>query len=237
MEAAECAYCRRPNPHFVQREQARQQAASDAAQAAKREQEHLVDRKATYALVFAAIGLLCCLFPIPGVVAIVLGRRASSLARAYGIQEPTKATLAVVLGLIPLPVAALFYGWVIVSEIKRAERIEELEGRVSAPSQLEVLQVATACELAELRLLRDGLEGHTGSGFDGFECAGRLTVTGERASLDAFTFNQTDAGRASLRVCFSRGTKWAVTGFRKAAACDAPEDGPLIVEKRRDSDD
>jgi hypothetical protein len=231
MEAAECAYCRRPNPHFQQLEQARQQAANDAALAARREQERLVDRKATYALVFACVGLLCCLFPIPGIIAVVVGRRALALARSYGIQAPTKATLGVVLGLIPIPVAVLFYGWVIVREIERAERIEELESLVTAPSRAEVLQVATACELAELRLLRDGLEGHTGGSFDGFECAGRLTVTGDRATLDDFTFNQTDAGRASLRVCFARGTRWALSGFRKAAACDAPEDGPLIVER------
>lgn len=235
MEAAECAYCRRPNPYFREREQARRQAANDAAEATRREHEQLVDRKATYALVFAAIGLVCCLFPIPGIVAVVIGRRALSLARTYGIREPTKATLGVVLGLIPLPVAALFYGWVIVREIERAERIEELEAHVAAPSQAQVLQVATACELAELRLLRDGLEGHTGGSFDGFECAGRLTVTGDRATLEDFTFNQTDAGRTSLRACFTRGTRWALSGFRKAAACDAPEDGPLIVERARRS--
>ena len=237
MEAAECAYCRRPNPHFQLQEQARQQALSDAAQAEKRERARRVDSKATYALVFAVLGLLCCLLPIPGIVAVVLGRRSVSLARSHGIAEPTKATLAVVLGLIPIPVAVLFYGWVIVREIERAERIEELEVHVSAPSQAQVLQVATACELAELRLLRDGLEGHTGSGFDAFECAGRLTVSADRASLDDFTFNQTDAGRTSLRVCFARGTKWAVSGFRKQASCEAPEDAPLLVEKRRDWDD
>jgi hypothetical protein len=232
MEAAECAYCRRPNPYFQQREQVRQQAADEAAQAARRQHERLVDRKANYALVFAVVGLLCCLFPIPGIIAVVVGRRALALARTYGVREPTKATLGVVLGLIPLPVAALFYGWVIVREIERAERIEELEAQVAAPSQAQVLQVATACELAELRLLRDGLEGHTGGSFEGFECAGRFTVAGDRATLDDFTFNQTDAGRASLRVCFTRGTRWALSGFRKTATCDAPEDGPLIVERR-----
>lgn len=237
IEAAECAYCRHPNPHFQQREQARQQALSDAAEAEKREQARRIDRKATYALVFAVLGLLCCLLPIPGIVAVVLGRRSSSLAQLHGIQEPTKATLAVVLGLIPIPVAVLFYGWVIVREIERAERIEELEVHVAAPSQVEVLQVATACELAELRLLRDGLEEHTGSGFEAFECAGRLTLNGDRASLDDFTFNHTGAGRTSLRVCFTRGTKWAISGFRKQASCDAPEDAPLLVEKHRDWDD
>ncbi len=233
MEAAECAYCRRPNPYFREREQARREAADDAARAARREQELLVERKATFALVIAVVGLLCCLFPIPGIVAVVVGRRATALARSHGVQEPTKATLAVVLGLIPLPVAALFYGWVIVRELERAERVKELEAHTSAPSSAEVLQVATACELAELRLLRDGLEGHTGGSFDGFECAGRLSVSGDRASLDAFSFNQTDAGRTALRVCFTRGTKWAVSGFRKTASCEAPEDGPLLVDKRK----
>ena len=232
IDAAECAYCRRPNPHFHQREQARQQAATEAERAAKLEQERLVDRKATYALVFAVLGLFCCLFPIPGVVAVVIGRRALSLSRTYGLREPTKATLAVVLGLIPLPVAALFYGWVAVSEIERAERIEELEARTLAPAQAQVLQVATACELAELRLLRDGLEGNTGSAFDGFECAGRLTVTADRATLDDFAFKETDAGRTALRVCFARGHRWAVSGFRKKASCEAPEDPPLLVGKR-----
>jgi len=198
----------------------------------KLEQERLVDRKATYALVFATLGLFCCLFPIPGLVAVVVGRRALALSRTYGLREPTKATLAVVLGLIPLPVAALFYGWVIVREIERADRIEELEVHTSAPAQAQVLQVATACELAELRLLRDGLEGNTGGSFEGFECAGRLTVSGDRATLDDFTFSQTDAGRASLRVCFTRGNRWAISGFRKAATCDAPEDPPLLVDKR-----
>lgn len=232
IEAAECAYCRRPNPHFHRREQARQQAATEAAHAAKFEQERLVDRKATYALVFAALGLFCCVFPIPGVVAVVVGRRALALSRSYGIREPTKATLAVVLGLIPLPIAALFYGWVVVREIERAERIEELEMRTAAPAQAEVLQVATACELAELRLLRDGLEGNSGSAFDGFECAGRLTSAGGRATLDDFSFNETDAGRTSLRVCFTRGNRWTVSGFRKNASCDAPEDPPLLVDER-----
>lgn len=232
MEAAECAYCRRPNPHFQQREQERQRAATDADRAAKLEQERLVDRKATYALVFAALGLFCCLFPIPGIVAVVIGRRALSLSRTYGLREPTKATLAVVLGLIPLPVAALFYGWVIVREIERADRIEELEGHTLAAAQAEVLQLATACELAELRLLRDGLEGHTGGSFEAFECPGRLTLSGDRATLDDFSFSQTDAGRASLRVCFTRGNRWTVSGFRKAARCDAPEDPPFLGNKR-----
>jgi hypothetical protein len=232
VEAAECAYCRRPNPSFAQRAEAQVKAASDAEQAARREQERLVDRKATFSLVFGVLGLLCCLLPVPGVVAVVLGRRANSLARAKGLVEPTKATLGIVLGLIPLPVAVLFYGWVIVREIERSERIEELEGRTAASAVAQNLSVATACELAELRLLRDGLEGRTGTGFDGFECAGRLSVAGDRATLDDFGFNQTDAGRVSLRVCLSFGTRWTVSGFRKTAACAEPEDGPFVTKKK-----
>jgi hypothetical protein len=236
MEAAECGYCRRPNPFFGQRAEAQAREANEAERAARREDARLVDRKATFSLVFAVLGLVCCLLPVPGIVAVVLGRRANSLARAKGVQEPTKATLGIVLGLIPLPVAVLFYGWVIVREIERSERIEELEVSTAASGVSQSLSAATACELAELRLLRDGLEGHTGGGFEDFECAGRLSVAGDRATLDDFGFNQTDAGRVSLRVCLSFGTRWTVSGFRKSAACAEPEDGPLL-KKRVELDD
>ncbi len=191
--------------------------------ARQHEAQASIKRTAMHSLIWSLLGLFCCLIPVFGVVGIVMALRARRMAKEYGLVIPATATLGMVMGAFALVASALAYTMVIVQELQRANRIDELEERIRAPATADALSSSTACDLAELSLLKDGIAGHSGSNLEGFECVGQLSQAATRAELDDYSFVLSNQ-RRHVRVCYKRGLRWAIVGFRVSATCAGPED-------------
>ncbi len=175
-------------------------------------------------MIWSALGLLCCLIPLFGIVGIVMALRARKMARKYGLVIPTTATIGLVLGAFSLLASVFSYTFIVLQEIKRADRIDQLESKVGAQALAQQLAPETACDLAELRLLKDGIGSVSGGSVEEFECTGKLQQNGDTAVLDDYSFDWTSHGRRHVKVCYRRGTRWTATGFRSTASCEEAED-------------
>lgn len=175
-------------------------------------------------MIWSALGLLCCLIPLFGIVGIVMALRARKMARKYGLVIPATATVGLVLGCLSLLASLFSYTFIVFQEIKRAQRIDQLEAHVEAAAQSERLAPDTACHLAELRLLKDGIGAVSGGSLEEFECTGKLQQDGDSAVLDDYSFHRTNEGRHHVKVCYRRGTRWTATGFRVESLCSEPDD-------------
>ena len=233
--ATQCAYCG-----------AITQLAHDLSRQAHAQQQHLayqqhqvalqhqvarqhdakasIERTALHSLLWSALGLLCCVIPLFGIVGIVMALRARKMARKYGLVIPATATLGLVLGVFSLLASVFSYTFIVFQEIKRADRIDVLESKVGAGVLAERLAPETACHLAELRLLKDGIGSVSGGSVEEFECTGKLQQDGDSAVLDDYSFDWTSHGRRHVKVCYRRGTRWTATGFRAAKSCNEPDD-------------
>lgn len=227
--ALTCQYCRLTTPAGVaahQRAQAEaQQRAHLEAQARFAQQataQQQMKSASTQALLCSILGTLLCCFPV-GIVGIVLGVRARSLASRLGAPPPARATLALALGILSsvLSVAVLAYGFIQsgIDEENAKHRIATLEQELGAGPSRNELDRSTACGLAELHALRTGWDGRRGHSLAGFECLGKVRRSGDRAELDDFRFHpSTDTKRRfEVRVCFKRGAVWYVSEMREGA--------------------
>ena len=224
--ALACPYCRFTTPAGVA---AHQRAQAEAQQRAHWEAhaQHTqraaanaqVGSSSTHALIWSIVGTALCCFPV-GLVGIVFGVRARSLAKRLGVAPPARATLGLVLGIVScvLSVAGLAYG-IIQSQIDEdnaSQRIAGLEKKLGTGPSARDLDPSTACALAEIHALRTGWDGRRGYSLDGFECFGKLRRSRDRAELDDFRFHPgTDPKRRfEVKVCFKRGEAWYVSEMR-----------------------
>jgi len=213
------------------------QAALHHQVARQHEAKASIDRTALHSLIWSALGLLCCLIPIFGIVGIVMALRARKMARKYGLVIPVTATLGLVLGMLSLLASVFSYTFIVFQEIKRAERIEVLESKVATSAAAEQLATETACQLAELRLLKDGIGSASGGSVEEFECAGKVQQHGDSAVLDDFSFHRSNYGRHHVKVCYRRGARWSAAGFRVTHTCDEPDDtGALFPDEAKNAD-
>lgn len=192
--------------------------------ARQHEAQASIARTALHSLVWSSLGLLCCLIPLFGIVGIVMALRARKMAKKYGLVIPTTATLGLVVGIVSLLASVFSYTFIVFQEIKRADRIEALESKLATPALAEQLTPEAACQLAELRLLKDGIGDVSGGSVEDFECTGKLQQEGDTAVLDDYAFQASSKGRAHVKVCYRKGTRWTATGFRKTAGCSEPDD-------------
>jgi len=192
--------------------------------ARQHEAQASITRTALHSLIWSSLGLLCCLIPLFGIVGIVMALRARKMAKKYGLVIPTTATLGLVVGAFSLLASVFSYTFIVFQEIKRADRIEELEVKLASAALAEHLTPEAACHLAELRLLKDGVGDVSGGSVEDFECTGKLQQEGDSAVLDGYGFQAGSKGRAHVKVCYRKGTRWTATGFRKTHTCDEPDD-------------
>jgi len=231
--ALACPYCRFTTPAGVA---ARQRAEAEAQQRAQWEAHahyqqqastnRQVQSSSTHALIWSIAGTVLCCLPL-GVVGIVFGARARSLAKRLGTPPPARATIGLALGILSCVLSVAFGVYAVVqSQIdkeKTEQRIAALEKSLGTAPSAPALERSTACGLAEVYALRTGWDGRQGYSLEGFECTGKVRRQGDRAELDDFRFRiGTDASkRFDLRVCFKRGAAWYVSEMR---------DGPCPME-------
>lgn len=233
--ATQCGYCgavTRLAHDLSQQAQARdqhfayqqQQVALQHQVARQHDAKASIDRTALQSLIWSAIGLLCCMIPVFGIVGIVMALRARKMARKYSLVIPVTATLGLVFGVVSLLASVFMYAFIVVQEVRRSQRIDALESRVDAGALSERLTPETACDLAELRLLKDGIGSVSGGSLEQFECTGAVQQTGDSAVLDDYSFHRTNSGRYHVKVCYRRGTRWTADGFRINRSCSEYED-------------
>lgn len=247
--ASNCGYCGAPTGYShqaawqaqqLQHYQAHQQHNVELHRDAARHQEAQASLKRTarHALIWSILGLVCCLIPFFGVVGVVMALRARKMAKKYQLVVPVHATLGLVIGAFAVVASVFMYVMIIVQEVRLSGRIEELERKVGGRDAAVVLSPQVACYLAEIRVLKDGIGGRSGSSIDDVECNGRLETTAERAILHDFSLRvDSSSGRHYLKACFSRGVRWSVTGFRKSADCEEADDTEALFRdtQRRDA--
>jgi len=244
--ATQCAFCGAVTPlahdlsrqahaqqqHFAYQQQ---QVALHHQVARQHDAKASIERTALHSLIWSALGLLCCLIPLFGIVGIVMALRARKMARKYGLVIPATATVGLVLGAFSLLASVFSYTFIVFQEIKRADRIELLESKLGSAALSEQLAPETACQLAELRLLKDGIGSVSGGSVEEFECTGKLQQDGDSAVLDDYSFHWTSHGRHRVKVCYRRGTRWTATGFRTANDCNEPDDVAAVFNDQQPS--
>ncbi len=177
-------------------------------------------RTANFSLFWGIGGFLLCVCFIPSVVAVVLGLRARTMSKKYGLVLPANATVGLALGAVGLLSGASLIVIGIVSDMKKQARIDELDAQLQKASE-QTLDQPTACRLTEKRLLQKGFGGD--KSVDEFECDGKLVQNGTRATLESVRF-EADTKDVTVRACLEYGARWSVQGFRVNAACDQPDD-------------
>lgn len=233
--ATQCGYCgaitrfahdlsrqaQARDQHFAYQQQ---QVALHHQVARQHDAKASIERTALHSLIWSALGLLCCMIPVFGIVGIVMALRARKMARKYGLVIPVTATLGLVFGVFSLLASGFMYTFIVIQEIRRAQRIDALESRVEASARSERLTPEAACDLAELRLLKDGIGSVSGGSLEEFECTGTVQQTADSAVLDDYSFHRTNSGRYHVKVCYRRGTRWTADGFRVDRSCNEYED-------------
>ena len=222
-----CRYCGAPTPAGQEEQERAARAAEQQAEAVRQERASgtsKLDDLSLKAFGASMLGVLCCFAPIFQIVSLVLFFRAKTLSRDLALELPLKAKVAFVIDIVSFVGGIVFVVWAIVSDNRAqdraAARIGALEAQTNAASQRPSLDSPTACALAELHALRNGYSGEKGYNLGDFQCVGKVTVAGERASLGAFSFKKdTGDDRYQVTACFTLGTKWYVKELTTAAAC------------------
>lgn len=209
----------------AQREEAearqRQGAQAAQAQAARASAQAEASRINQTALLWSIIGtVLCCIFPVGPVVGLIYGLKARGLGKTHGFSPP--------LGGMVVSVGGLLLGgslWVLVGVMGVKEETRKTELR-KAIGSAEVLDLQTACRLAELELLQTDYEGF--DVFSDIDCdsTGDLDLDGEEATLRDVRFIKSKE-RTPFVACFRRNsTHWVVKQLRADEDCDAPPPPP-----------
>ncbi len=230
--ALACPYCKMTTPAGVlarQREEHERKSHAQwhaHAQAQAQQQDQVVtqrrlDSAATHALLWSIAGTVICCAPL-GIVAIVLGARARSIASSRNMPIPVKATVGLILGMVSTVSSIGFFVYAIVAsqreEAASKDRVAVIEKQIGGKAASAALERETACGLAEIHVLRNGWKGNRGQTLSQFDCVGKLAVSADHAALENFRFRY-DTGNANydVSVCFKRGGKWYVDEVRDDA--------------------
>lgn len=207
-----CDYCGAASLHAVRSQQAptpedlaRDEAEIHAAQAA-------MNKRSTAAFLWSMAGLVLCCLPVPGIVAITMAHGVRTRAKARGWLPPSTSVAAIALGALNILLFSSFVVLVAIEMRATAERQANLHASTAKSSTAVKLPQPAACDLAELRLLEDGWQGHNGNTTlsETFDCAGRLEITGRTAVLYGLTFRFNSDTRHTLDACLRRGERWRV---------------------------
>jgi hypothetical protein len=223
--AYECPYCKAPT-RLAAEARARQEQEAQAraqwdAQRGWQEQQVLgrqLESTAKQSLIFSILGLVTCCTPF-GIMAVVQGFRARTMAQRIKAPVPGTGTAGLVIGFlgsvtsVVLIVIAMIQGHY--DEQSAAERTTQLQKKVGDKANAAALDHTTACALAEIYALETGFDGHQGYSLDHFECIGKLRNAPDAAQLDTFRFRWSSSGKYAPNVCFKKGAKWYVAEMRK----------------------
>lgn len=116
-------------------------------------------------------------------------------------------------------------GWIyIVNEVHHTNaevqrQLAELKRDLGDAASRPVLTQPTACQLAQQHLLIHGYNGGSPNYLNAFSCPGKLTVAGEEATLEAYTFSPSENDPPlHAWVCLHHGSAWYVEAVQ-ATAC------------------
>lgn len=218
--ALACPYCRFTTPAGIAAKQREEHEARVRAQWAEHAQhQHQIagsrrlDSTATQSLIWSIVGTLLCCLPV-GVVGIVMGVRARTMAAQAKVDVPAKATVGLVLGIFSCVSSLAFFTYAMISSSMAKddadERISAIEKRIGTKSSSAVLDRDTACGLAEIHARQRGWAGNEGYTLEHFECVGKLTTHADEAELEDFRF-QHHSVPYQLHACFKRGGTWYVS--------------------------
>jgi hypothetical protein len=225
LDAPVCPYCKTTTAYghqLAERQRAeawhQQQYQAAAVESERRNAQVAVDAKGRQSLVWSLIGLTGC-FPA-SIVGVVIALRAKSLAKERGLIAPGSATSGLVLGLIvPLALGGFLTLGMVLNQ-GMDERKAELRKLADRSASTSTLDQKTACTLAELRLLEDGYGGVAAISIDDFDCPGKVTESGEHASLSGVRFRPGSKPAVTVTACFNRGARWSVEKFVETGDCE-----------------
>jgi hypothetical protein len=173
---------------------------------------------AAQALGWSVGGLVLCCLPL-GVVGIVQGVRARSMAASLRAPVPGKATIGLVLGILSSVMSVGGFTFAMIQSSHDQERTDArlavLDRETAAKESAPVLDHATACALGEAYALRNGFDGHPGYALKEFDCVGKLTTGNDVAELQDLRFKWSTSTKYEASVCLKRGAKWYVGEVRK----------------------
>jgi hypothetical protein len=209
----------------AQREEAeakQQQFAQTAqAQAARLSAQAEASRVNQASLLWSILGtVLCCVFPVGPVVGLIYALKARGLGKTHGFSPPLGGLIVSVAGLL---VAGSLWTMLGVMAVKEQTRKTELRKAIGSA---EVLDLKTACRLAELELLQTDYEGF--DVFSDIDCdsTGDLEADGSEATLRDVRFIKSTEPTPFV-ACFRRNaTHWVVKQLRADEDCDAPPPPP-----------
>lgn len=180
-------------------------------------------RTAKHSLLWGIASLpTCCLF-IPGIVAVVLGRRACAQSLELRVPLPRLALVGSILGgaAITLGLAVIALGaW---DWKAREDRVTAIDRELGVTASSPSLDTKAACLLAERSLLVEGW--HRERRVREIECRGSSVQEGDHANVSHVQF-QIDGERFVATACLARTSAgvWTVTGFRDRASCLESDD-------------
>lgn len=217
-DALTCPFCATITQRGLEVREEERRRESEREEQARREEARRRDglvaearREARNAFVVSLVGLPCCVFGIPAVVAMVMAHRARKLARAQGAPAPGLANVATAIAgvsLAGLVVAGVAFA---IDSHRLGARRDALREQVAAFTGAETLDEPQACAVAELHLLDHGWRKYSSINFKRFYCPGKVAAVDEGLVLEDLRFYASnDLPDARVDVCFSRGSRWAV---------------------------
>ncbi|MFO0675354.1 MAG: DUF4190 domain-containing protein [Polyangiaceae bacterium] len=229
--ARACQYCGLETHHGAQ-ERARE---ADLHAHGQRQERDAAGRamasRANLAMLLGLGSLVTCCFPV-GIGAIVMGVQSNGLAKKANLHKDPKALVGIVVGALSI---LAFTGMCIVVAIQHAQqanRAADIAKATDEKRKAAEIDMATACSLAEARIIADGYSGKTL--LDKFTCRGPFdsksthpTLQGIDAEMSGVTFK--------LQACFLRNDKrWFVVSVQEGGTCEAMKltnaTGPTPVE-------
>lgn len=229
-----CPFCGTVGPDALaarQAQEAQRQAAERAAQQqsqaesvrAQANARPEIERSGRWALASALAGtVVCCPFPVGGVLGIVFGLRARRLAKDHGLPPPTMGTIGLGAGVAGILLAVGVWSLAGVMMVKENHRKAELR---AAAGDGATLDVRGACALAELELIDRRYQGYTV--MDDFECehVADLELRDDEAVLRGARFAKKD-GPVDVVACLTHHSRWTVKQVRGDDDCSAPPPPP-----------
>jgi hypothetical protein len=193
-----------------------------------------IQAHAQASLLWSLGALVLCCVPGPQIMAIVRYMSARAASRRLGLPMPAKGTAGLVLAVASMLAGVAFLTWAFIRsddlEKKATARVAAIDAELASKPSAPILDVATACALAERYALTEGYDGNKGFYLTRFECAGKLSADAERAELEDFVFAQESNSKKYRRsACFKRGSKWYVTSLAVGRCPTAGGSTPAVA--------
>ncbi len=189
-----------------------------------------IEAAASASLLWSLASIVFFCIPIPAIFGIVMGLRARSLAQSVRLTTPIRATVGLVISALSGAGFVVFMIWAMIAGQRDAavlsKRKAALEAQIGTKATAPILDQATACAMAELKIVS---EGHNGSStyFQDYECLGKISGDASRASLEDFQYKEGSTGPIKkVTLCFKHGARWYVDSVHDEGKCgDDPSTG------------